>query len=163
MILSIGSRGPEVGAVFDLMRAGNEFVGEIVITSVEGKRAEGLFDTRDARAAGFPRKGDRAFFWDGEMTSGLEARVNAVKGDLVSISAGAKYKVRVGDHFNLFRQWSWTSETQPESFAQCTTARYVGRIRITQVDDDPSAGVFDTEDPGGAAPPQVGDRATPGG
>ncbi|MFI5403242.1 MAG: carboxymuconolactone decarboxylase family protein [Planctomycetota bacterium] len=141
--LSIGDGHAEVGDVLQLVRAETEHVGQIVITSVKGKRAEGLFDTTGPRAAGFPRKGDRAFH-SGALESGaLKTRVNAVKEDLVSISAGARDKIRMDDAFHISRKWG----------------RYVGRIRITQIDENLSVGVL--EELGKAAPPQVGDDVTP--
>lgn len=70
--------------------------------------------------------------------------VTAVKGNLVSVSAGSSARVQVGDSFNLSRG-----------------SLYVGRIRITAVDKNLSVGTFDTEHPGSQAPPQPGDFANP--
>lgn len=76
---------------------------------------------------------------------GASGVVNAVKGPLVSISVGSADKVRAGDYYDLSRG-----------------AAYVGRIKITSVDKNLSVGQFDVMNPGSGAPPQPGDKATPG-
>lgn len=76
---------------------------------------------------------------------GAAGQVMAVKGPLVSISVGSADKVRPGDYYDLSRGGS-----------------YVGRVKITSVDRNLSVGQFDTQNPGSGAPPQTGDKATPG-
>jgi hypothetical protein len=83
----------------------------------------------------------------GDMTGseGAPGQVLAVKGPLVSISVGSADKVRVGDTYHLSRGGA-----------------YVGRIRITSLDKNLAVGQFDVNNPGSGAPPQAGDKATPG-
>jgi multidrug efflux pump subunit AcrA (membrane-fusion protein) len=76
---------------------------------------------------------------------GAAGVVMAVKGPLVSISVGSADKVRPGHYYDLSRG-----------------ASYVGRIKITSVDKNLSVGEFDVNNPGSGAPPQAGDKATPG-
>ncbi|MCK6460927.1 MAG: hypothetical protein L6Q95_13675 [Planctomycetes bacterium] len=78
-------------------------------------------------------------------SDGAPGVVMAVRGPLVSISVGSADKVRIGDYYNLSRG-----------------AAYVGRIKITSVDKNLSVGQFDVNNPGSGAPPQPGDKATPG-
>jgi uncharacterized coiled-coil DUF342 family protein len=78
-------------------------------------------------------------------SKGAAGVVNAVKGNLVSISVGSADKVRPGDYYDLSRGGA-----------------YVGRIKITTVDKNLSVGQFDVMNPGSGAPPQPGDKATPG-
>jgi uncharacterized coiled-coil DUF342 family protein len=78
-------------------------------------------------------------------SKGAAGVVNAVKGNLVSISVGSAAGVRLGDNYNISRGSS-----------------YVGRIRITTVDKTLSVGIFDDQHPGSGAPPMPGDKATPG-
>lgn len=77
---------------------------------------------------------------------GAPGVVNGVRGPLVGISVGSADKVKVGDVYSLSRG-----------------AQYVGRIIISTVDKNQSVGEFDEMFPGSGAPPQVGDKATPGG
>ncbi len=78
-------------------------------------------------------------------TEGAPGQVMAVKGPLVSISVGSADKVRPGDIYDLSRGSS-----------------YVGRVKITSVDKNLSVGMFDVNNPGSGAPPQPGDKASPG-
>jgi hypothetical protein len=78
-------------------------------------------------------------------SKGAPGVVNAVRGQLVSISVGSADGVAVGDNYNIRRG-----------------ASYVGRIRITTVDKNLSVGMFDAQNPGSGAPPQAGDSAYPG-
>jgi hypothetical protein len=77
---------------------------------------------------------------------GAPGVVNGVRGNLVGISVGSADKVKLGDLYSLSRG-----------------GLYVGRIIITSVDKNQSVGDFDDKFPGSGAPPQVGDKATPGG
>jgi hypothetical protein len=78
-------------------------------------------------------------------SQGAPGVVMAVRGPLVSISVGSADKVRVGDYYNLSRG-----------------SAYVGRIKIRSVDKNLSVGEFDESNPGSGAPPQPGDKASPG-
>jgi hypothetical protein len=80
------------------------------------------------------------------LSAGLEAVVNHVRGNLVGINVGSADKVEIGDVFSLSRG-----------------QQYVGRIIITTVDKNQSIGEFDEQFPGSGAPPQKGDKASPGG
>ncbi len=100
---------------------------------------------RALREANFWLDKYRAKFGDIKGSEGAVGVVNAVKGTLVSISVGSADKVRVGDWYELSRGGS-----------------YVGRIKITTVDRNLSVGQFDTMNPGSGAPPQPGDKASPG-
>jgi hypothetical protein len=77
---------------------------------------------------------------------GAPGVVNGVRGNFVGISVGSADKVKLGDVYSLSRG-----------------AQYVGRLLITTVDRNQSVGEFDNQFPGPGAPPQVGDKATPGG
>jgi hypothetical protein len=82
---------------------------------------------------------------------GAEGVVNGVRGDqqtgmLVGISVGTADKVKLGDVYSLSRG-----------------GQYVGRIIISSVDKNQSVGEFDLRFPGSGAPPQKGDKASPGG
>jgi FtsZ-binding cell division protein ZapB len=77
---------------------------------------------------------------------GAAGIVNGVRGNLVGISVGTADKVKLGDIYSLSRG-----------------AQYVGRIIITNVDKNQSVGEFDDRFPGSGAPPQVNDKASPGG
>lgn len=61
------------------------------------------------------------------------------------VDAGKKDGIRVGDLFAISRKWG----------------RYVGRIRITELDDNISVGLFEAGSAGDAAPPLVNDDAFP--
>jgi hypothetical protein len=77
---------------------------------------------------------------------GAEGVVNGVRGSLVGISVGSADKVKLGDVYSLSRG-----------------GQYVGRIIISSVDKNQSVGEFDQQFPGSGAPPQKGDKASPGG
>lgn len=72
--------------------------------------------------------------------------VNGVRGNLVGISVGSADKVKLGDMYSLSRG-----------------GQYVGRIIISSVDKNQAVGEFDDRFKGSGAPPQIGDKATPGG
>jgi hypothetical protein len=99
---------------------------------------------RALREANFWLDKYRTKFGPMDGSEGSAGVVNAVKGNLVSISVGSADKVRVGDWYQLSRGGA-----------------YVGRIKITTVDRNLSVGMFDTGNPGSGAPPQPGDKANP--
>jgi hypothetical protein len=78
------------------------------------------------------------------VSKGAAGVVNAVRGNLVSISVGSADGVRVGDSYDLSRG-----------------DKYVGKIRIQTVDKNLAVGLFDEQFVGSGAPPQRGDKAAP--
>jgi hypothetical protein len=101
---------------------------------------------RQLREANFYLDKYRTKYGPIDPVEGAPGVVMAVRGPLVSISVGSADKVRPGDIYHLSRG-----------------ASYVGSIKITTVDKNLSVGQFDVNNPGSGAPPQPGDKASPGG
>jgi len=72
------------------------------------------------------------------------AWVLATEGDRVLLSVGKREKCREGDTFDLFRE-----------------GKYVGRVAVTEVDEDSCFAGMKADGRGPAAPPRIGDRAAP--
>jgi hypothetical protein len=157
--ISVGSADKvKLGDIFSLSRGG-QYVGQIVITSVDKNQSVGEFDQKFPGSGAPPQKGDKATLQELEDEArppqrygrsfpeeGAPGVVSSVKGNLVSISVGSDDKVKLGDVYSLSRG-----------------GQYVGRIIITSVDKKVSVGEFDERFPGSGAPPQEGDKASPGG
>jgi hypothetical protein len=104
---------------------------------LEKKVAELQFDVDQAAAQGYTRVAPGR---------GAEGVVNAVKGNLVTISVGSEDGVRRGDTYNVRRGGT-----------------YVGQIKITSVQKHLAVGEFDTQFPGPGGAPEVNDTAYPPG
>lgn len=82
----------------------------------------------------------------GTPSKGPPGVVNAVKGNLVTISVGSEDGVRRGDTYHIRRGGT-----------------YVGQIKITSVQKHLAVGEFDTQFPGPGGAPEVNDTAYTGG
>jgi capsule polysaccharide export protein KpsE/RkpR len=106
--------------------------------------AKGDLD-RQLVEANFYLEAYRAKFGPLDPVKGAPGLVTVVKGNLVGISVGSNDKVRVGDLYSLSRG-----------------EKYVGRIKIVTVDRNQAVGEFQEGFEGTGAPPQAGDKASPG-
>jgi hypothetical protein len=150
--ISVGSSsGVKVGDGYTLMR-GEAYVGEMVIKNVDKGLSVG--EWVDTHGTGpVPQVGDKAA--PGRVKRSVAAPVphegapgvvHSVGPKGVRISVGWADKVKIGDVYSLSRG-----------------GQYVGRIVITSLDENESVGAFDMTFKGSGAPPQAGDKATPGG
>ena len=134
---STASSCGRIGALKALVRA-SAFSGLVLCVACAGSRPSNARDP--AKGCGTCQE-QRTETRNSEIRSVWPPSVVAVKGDHVTISAGSRDRVHVGDYFDLTR-----------------AGVYIGRLVIAVVERDVATGTLDT--PRNVAPPAVGDSAT---